>query len=72
MIVNKVQGQSLDIAGIDLHQPAFIHCQLYVALSRVTELQVSKVLWLEEHGRTTQNVVYPEVVIQGMIQFFFH
>ena len=71
MIVNKVQGQSLDIAGIDLHQPAFIHCQLYVALSRVTELQGLKVLLLEEHGRMTQNIVYPEVLIQGMMQILF-
>ena len=71
MTVNKAQGQSLDVVGIDLREPAFTHGQLYVALSRVTELQGLKVLLLEEHGRTTQNIVYPEVLIQGILQFFF-
>ncbi|UYV81890.1 hypothetical protein LAZ67_21000046 [Cordylochernes scorpioides] len=35
MSINKAQGQSLKIAGIDLEQPCFSHGQLYVACSRV-------------------------------------
>ncbi|UYV76501.1 hypothetical protein LAZ67_14000767 [Cordylochernes scorpioides] len=35
MSINKAQGQSLKIAGIDLKQPCFSHGQLYVACSRV-------------------------------------
>ena len=69
MTVNKAQGQSLDIVGIDLREPAFIHGQLYVALSRATTLQGLKVLQLVEHNRITQNIVYPEVLIQGMLYF---
>ncbi|UYV71174.1 hypothetical protein LAZ67_8002034 [Cordylochernes scorpioides] len=34
MSINKAQGQSLKIAGIDLEQPCFSHGQLYVACSR--------------------------------------
>ena len=72
MTVNKAQGQSLDVVGIDLREPAFTHGQLYVALSRVTELQGLKVLLLEEHGRMTQNIVYPEVLIRGMMRILFY
>ncbi|UYV67989.1 hypothetical protein LAZ67_5002727 [Cordylochernes scorpioides] len=35
MSINKAQGHSLKIAGIDLRQPCFSHGQLYVACSRV-------------------------------------
>lgn len=63
MTVNKAQGQSLDIVGIDLRKPAFIHGQLYVALSWATTLQGLQVLHLAEHNCTTQNIVYPEVLI---------
>ncbi|GFW26081.1 ATP-dependent DNA helicase [Trichonephila clavipes] len=35
MTINKSQGQSLEIAGIDLQTPCFSHGQLYVACSRV-------------------------------------
>ncbi|GFT45399.1 ATP-dependent DNA helicase [Trichonephila clavipes] len=35
MTINKSQGQSLGIAGIDLQTPCFSHGQLYVVCSRV-------------------------------------
>ena len=69
--VNKGQGQSLDTIGIDLREPALTHGQLYVALSRVTTLQGLKVQQLAEHGRTTQNIVYPEILIQGVFYFLY-
>lgn len=35
MTINKSQGQSLEVCGIDLEFPCFSHGQLYVACSRV-------------------------------------
>jgi ATP-dependent exoDNAse (exonuclease V) alpha subunit len=61
MTVNKSQGQSLSIVGIDLQFPAFSHGQLYVALSRVTDVRNLTVL-LPENQSTTANIVYPEVL----------
>ena len=39
MTINKSQGQSLKLVGIDLRSPVFSHEQLYVALSRCTSVQ---------------------------------
>lgn len=36
LTINKTQGQSLGIVGLDLTKEVFNHAQLYVALSRVT------------------------------------
>ncbi|KAH0611538.1 uncharacterized protein H6S33_010803 [Morchella sextelata] len=44
MTVNKAQGQSLDVVGVDLRMPSFSHGQLYVALSRVTDVDGLNVL----------------------------
>ena len=71
MTVNKTQGQLLDSVGIDSREPAFTHGQLYVTPSRGTEMQLLKVLLPEEHSRTTQNIVYPEVLIRCIVQLFF-
>ncbi|XP_063931200.1 uncharacterized protein LOC135143251 [Zophobas morio] len=35
MAINKAQGQSLRVAGLNLGNPCFSHGQLYVACSRV-------------------------------------
>jgi ATP-dependent exoDNAse (exonuclease V) alpha subunit len=60
MTINKAQGQSVRIVGLDLQTPAFSHGQLYVALSHCTSRDRIKVLLPE--GSKTTNIVYPEVL----------
>lgn len=59
MTINKSQGQSLKVAGIDLREDCFSHGQFYVACSRVSS--PSSLVILAPEGRTT-NVVYKEVL----------
>ena len=63
MTINKLQGQTFDIVGIDLHHPVFTHGQLYVALSRAWHFSSLKCLLPEEEGGKTKNIVFKEVVI---------
>ena len=65
MTVNKSQGQSFQIIGIDLRTPVFCHGQLYVALSRVTSLNGLKVLLVPTASAITNNVVYSEVLLSS-------
>lgn len=59
LTINKAQGQTFSIAGVDLTEPCFSHGQLYVACSRVKS---NKALFLlAPNGRIT-NVVYKEVL----------
>ncbi|XP_063921237.1 uncharacterized protein LOC135136038 [Zophobas morio] len=54
MTINKAQGQSLRVAGLNLGSPCFSHGQLYVACSRVgTPKTLRK--W-----RSSKNVIYLE------------
>ena len=64
MTINKSQGQSLDIVGVDLRNPVFTHGQLYVALSRATNVENLSVLLPHERGGMTENIVYPEVLLE--------
>lgn len=57
--INKSQGQSLKIAGLDLREECFTHGQFYVACSRVSS--PSSLVMLAPTG-TTRNVVYKEVL----------
>ena len=45
MSINKAQGQSVTVVGLNLQIPVFTHGQLYVALSRCTTKQGVKILF---------------------------
>ncbi|XP_046812126.1 ATP-dependent DNA helicase pif1-like [Lucilia cuprina] len=57
--INKSQGQSLKLAGIDLRESCFSHGQFYVACSRVSS---PKNLYILTPNGKTSNVVYKEVL----------
>lgn len=59
MSINKAQGQSLKVVGLDLQSPCFSHGQLYVGCSRVGN---KKNLFLLAPNGKTKNVVYQEVL----------
>lgn len=54
--INKGQGQTLKVAGLDLSRPCFSHGQLYVGCSRVGS---PKNLFIYAPNEITKNVVYP-------------
>lgn len=54
--INKAQGQSLSVAGLNLKNSCFSHGQLYVACSRVG---TPKNLYVYTPTEKTQNIVYP-------------
>ncbi|XP_031106347.1 ATP-dependent DNA helicase PIF1-like [Ipomoea triloba] len=64
MTINKSQGQTLSVVGLLLKKPVFNHGQLYVAVSRVSNLDGLKILISDETKglvNCTQNVVYKEI-----------
>jgi ATP-dependent exoDNAse (exonuclease V) alpha subunit len=63
MTINKAQGQSLDRVGVDLRLPVLTYGQLYVALSRVTDVDKLDVLLPEQSDTRVENIVYPEVLL---------
>ena len=58
--INKSQGQTLKVAGIDLREPCFSHGQFYVACSRVSSC---KNLYFLSPSSKTRNVVYKEALL---------
>ncbi|GFT09254.1 ATP-dependent DNA helicase PIF1 [Trichonephila clavipes] len=56
MTINKAQGQSLQVCGLNLENPCFSHGQLYVACSRV--VKPSDLFVFAPDGKT-RNIVYP-------------
>jgi ATP-dependent exoDNAse (exonuclease V) alpha subunit len=64
MTINKAQGQSLKLAGLDFRTPPFAHGQFYVAVSRATSVNSLKIIWDPKlPSPTTKNIVYPEVLL---------
>ncbi|XP_064085397.1 uncharacterized protein LOC135200722 [Macrobrachium nipponense] len=59
MTINKAQGQSLRVAGINLEQPCFSHGQLYVACLRVGSPE--RLFILLPEGKT-KNIVYQKAL----------
>ncbi|XP_017466327.1 PREDICTED: uncharacterized protein LOC108359141 [Rhagoletis zephyria] len=59
MSVNKAQGQTLQVCGLNLEEPCFSHGQLYVACSRVG---IPNCLFIHTQDGKTKNVVYPNVL----------
>ena len=66
--INKSQGQTLEMIGLYLPKPVFVHGQLYVALTRVTSENGIKIL-VQNHGNFendnnvyTKNIVYHEIL----------
>lgn len=60
MSINKSQGQTLQYVGLWLKEPVFTHGQLYVAMSRVTNID-NLIIRLPEKTNLTRNVVYTNV-----------
>ena len=59
MTINKAQGQSLQVCGLNLRNPCFSHGQLYVASSRVGN---SSNLFIYAPEGKTKNIVYPQAL----------
>ena len=60
MTINKSQGGTFDVEGLDASSPIFSHGQAYVALSRVRDFD--KITVLTPNMETTiQNMVFPQV-----------
>lgn len=57
--INKAQGQSFSVCGINLEYPCFSHGQLYVACSRVGK---PSTLFIYAPDKQTKNVVYQKAL----------
>ncbi len=67
MTINKSQGGTFDVVGLDLSSPVFSHGQLYVALSRVKNWQSIHIfMQAPPQARltdlpTTRNIVWAQI-----------
>lgn len=59
MSINKAQGQTLHVCGVNLEESCFSHGQLYVACSRVGS---PSHLFIHAQNGKTKNIVYPNVL----------
>ncbi len=62
MTINKAQKQSLNMVNVDLRQPPFTYKQLYVALSRVTDVDKLDLLLPDRGDGRIENIIYPEIL----------
>jgi hypothetical protein len=60
MTINKSQGQSFNVTGIDLRAECFSHGQFYVAMSRA--VSPKNLYVLPDENQTTRNIVYTQVL----------
>jgi ATP-dependent DNA helicase PIF1 len=71
MTISKSQGQTFRSICIYLREPVFTPGQLYVALSRVSSLNIVKIKIVrsDKHGKKgalgfiTKNIVYKDILI---------
>jgi len=63
MIINKLQKQSLSIVNINLSLFYFNYDQLYVALSRITNVQRLSILFHLFKNQCTDNVIYSKILL---------
>ena len=63
--LSKSQGQSSTYVGVDLRIPLYTHGQLYVALSRVTDIANLSLLLPPNNTGTVGNIIYPEVLLRS-------
>ena len=59
MSINKSQGQTLSVAGLQLKEHCFSHGQLYVACTRVGS---PRNLFVYAPSGNTRNIVYKEIL----------
>jgi len=64
MTVNKSQCQTLGIVGLDLRTTAFLYGQVYVEMSRVTDVDNLAILQVPPLSSTTTNIACPELLIK--------
>jgi len=74
MTINKSQGQSLKVTGIDLTKECFSHGQLYVAMSRTQDSNQLYILtiYTDKPGQSrAQQLVFYKSYYPSLIHYYF-
>jgi ATP-dependent DNA helicase PIF1 len=61
MTINKAQGQSLQVCGLNLENPCYSHGQLYVACSRVGKPS-DLFVYIPEEKNLLYSIVYSKAL----------